>query len=466
MEYSNLCIDAGGMRGRAVISTLSGGKISFTDLLSWDNSPVFKDGCLCYNFDLIADKVYEAVKLAAGYNIESIGICGRGSEYGFISKGRLTGNIIHYADTSCDNIFDKFSQKSQLYTLTGVKPVSSCALFRLIGDKRKGYADKADKLLFLPDLIAYHLTGEYHCEKSAASCSSLLCKDGNGWNYALTDKLGLKRSLFPRITENCSVYGYLTEDICYTLKSECLPVISVCSRDIACAASICHEDNLFVFLGAYCYVGETREEPDTSDPVFTNERGLNSCVLRYAFSSGLILLKKLEKSLSERGEEVDFSDMEDMCNLIGARIIDISHPAFLSDDDIIESIKAYCESTDQQPPEETGEFIGTIYLSVVMKIRSFFEKTKGFYKGVELMGEGVKSPVFCQLISNALSLPLTCSSSDPVLSGNAMIQYFSTGKFKDIAAARESVLSDFKTYYPTGDTDDIYDLYKSITNIG
>jgi rhamnulokinase len=69
---------------------------------------------------------------------------------------------------------------------------------------------KTKKMLMIPDLFAYMLTGEMHEEATIASTSNLYDGRIKNWSFPLIEKLGLPKEIFADIIEPGSVYGTLS----------------------------------------------------------------------------------------------------------------------------------------------------------------------------------------------------------------------------------------------------------------
>ena len=67
--------------------------------------------------------------------------------------------------------------------------------------------DKAETLLFMPDLLAYFLTGEKSTEFTNASTGQLLDGETGDWCYSLIDAMSIPREIFTPIDQPGSFRG-------------------------------------------------------------------------------------------------------------------------------------------------------------------------------------------------------------------------------------------------------------------
>lgn len=83
------------------------------------------------------------------------------------------------------------------YAESGTQVMAINTLFQLYAMKKEDNAQLkvADKLLFMPDLFSYYLTGVANNEYSIASTSELLDAKARTWNFKLIRELGLPEHL-------------------------------------------------------------------------------------------------------------------------------------------------------------------------------------------------------------------------------------------------------------------------------
>ena len=119
--------------------------------------------------------------------VKSIAVDTWGVDYGLVDgAGRLRNNPRHYRDPrhakSMKDVLEIVSEQ-ELYAMSGVMPQQINTIFQLFGDLQDSGINSKDstmnpdadtRLLFLPDLFNYYLTGEQACEYTIASTSGLL----------------------------------------------------------------------------------------------------------------------------------------------------------------------------------------------------------------------------------------------------------------------------------------------------
>lgn len=79
---------------------------------------------------------------------------------------------------------------------------------------RKELLEKADKMILMPDLFNYFLTGEKKAEYSIASTTQLLDAKKGEWSDEVIEALGIPKHIFPEIVPTGTKIGTLTDEIC------------------------------------------------------------------------------------------------------------------------------------------------------------------------------------------------------------------------------------------------------------
>ncbi|MDO4744780.1 MAG: FGGY family carbohydrate kinase, partial [Clostridia bacterium] len=166
-----LAIDFGASSGRAILGSFDGEKIELTEVHRFSNDPRFENGELRWNAEQLFNEIKIGIKKASEIaDFDSIAIDTWGVDYGIIGKdGNLLENPYNYRDSRTDNVTEKAFKvipEKELYDMTGIQVMNINTLFQLFVDKN---LDKADKILMMPDLFGYFLTGEKYCESTICS---------------------------------------------------------------------------------------------------------------------------------------------------------------------------------------------------------------------------------------------------------------------------------------------------------
>lgn len=469
-----LAFDFGASSGRAIIGCFDGDKITLEEVHRFSNDPVSVGGTVYWDVLRLFYEIKQGIikaKIAGGF--DSIGIDTWGVDFGLIdSEGKLMENPVHYRDARTVGLVDeafKTMPKEKLYGITGIQFMELNTLFQLISLKknRPWMLERADKMLFMPDLFGYMLTGKMCAEYSIASTSQLIDLDKRTWSKEILDAFGIKESIFAPLVQPGTVLGELSKEICEECGVDPVPVISVCGHDTQSAiTSVPCEDGDFAFLssGTWSLFGTELDKPivnETSMNInITNEGGFDGSTGFLKNIIGLWLIQESRRQWKREGKEYSYADLEKLALAADPFkcFIDPDAPEFVPHGNIPERVREFCRKTGQYVPETVGEIMRCIYESLAMKYRLTFEKlrecTERDYPVIHVIGGGTKDGLLCQMTANSCDRTVKAGPIEATVMGNVAVQLMSDGSVKNIGQARKIVAdsSELKTFEPK-DTD-------------
>ena len=481
-----LAFDFGASSGRAIIGCFDGDKITLEEVHRFSNDPVSVGGTVYWDVLRLFYEIKQGIikaKIAGGF--DSIGIDTWGVDFGLIdSEGKLMENPVHYRDARTAGLVDeafKTMPKEKLYCITGIQFMELNTLFQLIALKkyRPWMLERADKMLFMPDLFGYMLTGKMCAEYSIASTSQLIGLDKRTWSNEILDAFGIKDSVFAPLVQPGTVLGELSKEICEECGVDPVPVISVCGHDTQSAiTSVPCEDGDFAFLssGTWSLFGTELDKPivnETSMNInITNEGGFDGSTGFLKNIIGLWLIQESRRQWKREGKEYSYADLEKLA--LAAEpfkcFIDPDAPEFVPHGNIPERVREFCRKTGQYVPETVGEIMRCIYESLAMKYRLTFEKlrecTERDYPVIHVIGGGTKDGLLCQMTANSCDRTVKAGPIEATVMGNVAVQLMSDGSVKNIGQARKIVAdsSELKTFEPK-DTDKWAEAYEDFLKI-
>lgn len=333
-------------------------------------------------------------------------------------------------------------------------PINS--LFQLITLKEL-YGEewsRACKVLLMPDLFNYMLTGNMAAEETILSTTQLFDLKERKMSREILKRFSIEESLFPPVVKAGTVAGNTRKGRIEALKGLDVDVISVCGHDTASAVLLTdafrNPDCLFLSCGTWSLLGGLTEQAVISTEGFehslTNELGYGSRNLFFKNITGLYLLEKFRKQLGERlgrtpryDEITAFvqNDWED------CRLIDIEEPVFGDEDvDARKAIDAYLLRTGQGLPREEMGYFKIIYQSLVetydKTVKAIEAVCTKKYNRLHIIGGGAKSPLLCEMIARRLSLPVTAGPYEATALGNIITQLVALGEVESMEEGLES----------------------------
>ena len=481
-----LAFDFGASSGRAIIGSFDGEKITLKEVHRFTNDPVDLGGTLYWDVLRLFYEIKQGIvkaKIAGGF--DSIGIDTWGVDFGLIDKnGRLLENPVHYRDKRTSGLVEesfKSVPRQKMYDITGIQFMELNTLFQLISLKkqRPEMLERADKMLFMPDLFAYFLTGKMCSEYSIASTSQLIDINTRTWSKELLDAFGIKESLFAPLTEPGTQLGNLSKEICEECGVESVPIISVCGHDTQSAiTAVPCESGDFAFLssGTWSLFGTELQKPivnETSLKInITNEGGFGGTTGFLKNIIGLWLIQESRRQWQREGKDYSYADLEKLAlsEEPFKCFIDPDAPEFVPQGNIPERVREFCRKTGQYVPESVGEIMRCIYESLAMKYRMTFEKlcecTGKDYPVIHVIGGGTKDGLLCRMTASSCGKTVKAGPIEATVMGNVAVQLMSDGTIGSISEARKAVAASesLKTYEPEN-TDEWIKAYESFVKI-
>ena len=130
-----------------------------------------------------------------------------GSRVLFMADGKLLENPVHYRDARNHGMVEQavaLLSKEEMYAITGIQFMDFNTAFQLLSlkQKRPALLERAKRLLLMPDLFVYFLTGEQIAEYSIATTTQLIDLQTGDWSPRMTEALGLPAEILPPVIVN------------------------------------------------------------------------------------------------------------------------------------------------------------------------------------------------------------------------------------------------------------------------
>jgi len=452
-----IAIDLGASGGRVMLGRWDGHALGLEELHRFPNDAVHVNGTLHWDILRLLHEIKQGLTKAAQHEITAIGIDTWGVDFGLLDRrGRLLENPVHYRDGRTQGVAEEVDKRippEELYAETGLQRMPFNTIYQLYALKlrRPEALENAGRLLFLPDLLGYFLTGEMAAERSIARTSQLLNIHSGEWSQRIFDTLELPRGLFGEIVPSGTALGTLLPEIQEETGLGPVPVISVCGHDTqsaVCAAPAAGEEFAFLSSGTWSLFGTELDRPIVNETSFamnmTNEGGFSKT--RFLKNiTGLWLIQESRRHWARHGGNYSYADLERLALEAPAfaRFIDPDDPAFAAPGNVPERIREYCTKTGQPPPASVGETVRCIYESLAMKYRATLEKletcTNRRYPCLHVIGGGVKDGLLCKMTANACGIPVLAGPAEATVLGNVAAQMIAQGEIKGLKEAREVV---------------------------
>ncbi len=483
-----LSFDFGASSGRAMLAELKNGKIDMNEIHRFSNDTVIMNGTMYWDVLRLLFEIKTGITKAVNAGgFDAIGIDTWGVDFGLIDKrGKLIGNPVHYRDPRTEGIAEEISgiiSREELYSRTGTQYMRFNTLYQLmyLKNHEPELLLNAEKLLLMPDLLAYMLTGEVKAEASIVSTTNLFDPYKRDWDFELIQKLGLPESIFPPVIKAGETYGMLSDGICEELGCKKVPVIAVNEHDTASAVvatpSIT-DDFVYISCGTWSLFGIETPKPiltkEAAELNFTNEGGYQDTVRFLKNIMGLWLIQESRRQWKREGDDVGFDVLEK--EALSAKpfqcFIDVDNPAFETAGNLPKRVIKFCERTGQYVPQTRGEIMRCIYQSLAMKYKYTFHMLSKIgekeYRRINILGGGIKDNLLCQMAADACNAEVLAGPSEATVMGNIAVCFAALGDIEDFAGIRRVVSdsTELKTYAPRENSawEQAYSDYLKILN--
>lgn len=495
-----LAFDLGASSGRAIIGKYDRNEqlITIEEIHRFPNDPVRVDGHLHWDIMRLLHEVKQGILKAKhlGYDqIESIAIDSWAVDFGLLdANGELLGNPYHYRDCLTDGIMEQVVEKlgrERIYASSGLQFLPFNTIYQLYALKLHNpeLLARADKLLMIPDLLRYYLTGELHSEFTNATTTQLLNATMQTWDGDILSELGIPSGIFLPPVRSGTFVGRLSASICEELGVMAIPVIAVgehdtasavaavpaFSADLAAAASAPvaavpagssvaegAESGHFAYLcsGTWSLMGTEVKQPVLNEQAlalnFTNEGGVYDTYRLLKNIMGLWIVQECRRVWEKEGHSWTFAELVELAAqaVPFQSLIDPDHNMFLSPAHMPEQIQQYCRDSSQYVPDMPGAIMRCVLESLALKYRVVLEWTEQLsgqrYEGLHLVGGGSNNELLNQFTANAIARPVWVGPTEASAIGNLIVQWTTLGYITDLNEGRSIIRQSFpiETYEP------------------
>ena len=477
-------IDLGATSGRVILATITEHNINLEEIYRFPDPIIEMQGHFYWDFPAIYQSVIKGLAKIAeqGIKVESIGIDTWGVDFVTFGKdGQMLRLPYCYRDPHTVGAPEKFFERmprKELYEKTGIQIMNFNSVFQLDTLRRNNCSalEAAEKILFIPDALAYLLTGEMVTEYTIASTAQMINPRTKQWDDDILRVLNLTADNFGRMIMPGEQIGTLTEEVQRLTGLGAVPVVAVASHDTGSAvAAVPAEDANFAYLssGTWSLMGVESPEPVISERSFqlnfTNEGGIEGTIRVLKNICGMWLLERCRAEWPEMDYPTLIAEAEaaePFRSLINPDAACFANPASTT-----EAIVNYCHATKQPAPESIGQFTRCIFESLALRYRQVIamlqELSPVEVNRLYVIGGGARNATLNQFTANAIGMPVETGSSESTAIGNVMMQAKWAGVVATIGDMRAMIrhsLTDSQHYEPSDNAvwQSAYEKYLSV----
>ena len=486
-EY--LALDLGASGGRAIIGRFDGARLTLEEVHRFPNGPMqLPTACgLSLFWDVLSlfrevkTGIAKAISASAG-ELVSVGLDTWGVDFGLLDKaGVLLGNPYHYRDSRTDGMMEEAFRRvprEALFAETGTQFLQLNTLYQLLALAVRGdpVLAAAHKLLMMPDLLNYWLTGRAVGEYTIASTSQCLDPFTRNWAKPLLRKLELPTHIFPPLIQPGTVLGELLPWVTEETGAKDISVVAPGCHDTASAvAAVPAAGTDFAYLssGTWSLIGKEADQPAVNERSlafnFTNEGGVCDTIRLLKNIAGLWLIQECRRTWALEGARLSWDDIVGLAAAAPAfrSVIDVDAGDFVKPGDMPARIQAYCARTGQPVPDDKGAIARVVLESLAIKYRrvlEMLEELGGYRLGtLHIVGGGTQNRLLSQFAADAIGRLVVAGPIEATAIGNILMQMLATGAIGSLQQGREIVRRSFPTeIFEPGDRtawDDAYERF-------
>jgi len=465
-------VDLGASGGRVIAGVVDGDRVDLVEIHRFPNAAVAIDGHLRWKIDVLFGEVLVGLaKLASRYpQVESIGIDTWAVDYGLLGMaGELLEDPIAYRDgrtaASVAWVHDRVDP-AELFAINGLQFLPFNTIYQLAAERQSSRWSSTRRVVLLPDLIAYWLTGELGTEATNASTTGLVDVRTGAWSDPLLDLLGIDSGLLPRIERSGTVRGEVLPERCAELGLRPGTVVTtVGSHDTASAVvALPATDRSFAYIasGTWSLVGLELDGPvlttDARTANFTNEGGVDGRTRFLRNVGGLWLLQESMREWAEQGRAVDLEGViaDAAAIATGGPEFDVDDDSFIPPGDMPHriAVRAGDPTLADDPPRLARCVIDSLAGAYVRTIAAASRLADRPVEIIHVVGGGAQNHLLCQQTADRSGLPVTAGPVEATALGNVLIQARAHGAAPSTLKGLRSLVEQrdvIRTHFPKHD---------------
>lgn len=464
-----LAADLGASNGRVLLGKWDGGRFDLEVLHRFENGPTQVLGRLYWDVLALWRELNAGIARYAATYVEplaGIGLDTWGVDYALLdSAGRLLGNPVHYRDSRTNGVMEKVFEvvpRREIFEVTGLQFLQLNTLIQLCSMRlaRDPQLDCAARLLMMPDLFHYWMTGQQIAEYTIASTSQMLDATTRSWAQDLLHRLELPTHILPDIVQPGTVLGPLLPEL---VKAAGLrnapPVIAVASHDTGSAvAAIPGLDvhSAYLSSGTWSLMGVEVDEPVINEKTlalnFTNEGGVDGKIRLLKNITGLWLLQEARRQWEREGHSYTWAELLAAAEEAPAfrSLVNPDAPDFFEPSNMVDTIQAFCRRTGQPVPQSVGEVVRCCLESLALRYRWVVEALEEILAAagrgdgrqihvIRVVGGGSQNRLLNQFTADACGRTVITGPVEAAALGVIMMQAVATGHLAGVREGRAAI---------------------------
>lgn len=413
-----VAIDLGATSARYAAGWIEDGRIRYEVIEQIAHEPVEWNGQSFWDMDALMRLCKRALRLAQEHD-STIGIDSWAVDHGFLNVSeKLLMAPVCYRDLSHQRVFKQFAEERPgLYAETGIQHQPFNTIYQLYARAQEAPELKEAIWLLMPDLIGCLLGAAPHVEMTNASTTQLVDTKGD-WSSKAFEMID-----WPVPTLPISKPGQVLIDI------ETSRLVAVGSHDTASAVfgmGPIADDQAYMSVGTWSLLGCLLDEPNLSDPNFTNERAVDGRIRYLANVPGFYVINRLHDELGIADSVPDWLRQVEAVD--PKEGVDLMDQRFFNPATMVEEL-----GVDESNAARIA--LASLVRTSATQIERLEKNVERTFTSIRVSGGGSESEVFCQALANASGKRVLAGPKEATLLGNFAVQFFADGRVDSLAAA-------------------------------
>jgi rhamnulokinase len=452
-----LALDLGAESGRAILGSLADGKLAVDELHRFDNTPVREADGLYWDTEKLWAEIRRGIAVAVDDRrvpLDGIGVDTWGVDFGLLGEdGALIGRPRHYRDSRNNGVMEKIFEivpRAEVFGYTGIQMMQINSLVQLFAMKMEDAPAlrSAQRLLSIPDLFNYWLTGHAKSEATIASTTQFFNPSQMAWATELLKRLNLPADILCPVVHPGTPLGRTTEP-------PHVPVYAVAGHDTGSAVAAVPAEHgrhwCYISSGTWSLMGLELDAPiinqQSLEANITNEVGVAGKIRFLKNIAGLWLVQECRRAWREEGHEYTYEELTWMAAEARPFAASVDPDAFLEPGEMPRKIAEYCRSTGQAPPATHGEYVRSILESLAHRYREVLKDLE-LLSGrridvIHIVGGGSKNRLLNQLVADCTGRPVVAGPSEATAIGNILVQAMGAKELSGLDEIRAVVRRSF-----------------------
>jgi rhamnulokinase len=456
-----IAVDLGAGSGRVFLAGVGEDELLVHEVRRFESPPRHAAGHLRWDLSEIFRQVREGLREAGeiardlGRPVRSIGVDSWGVDYGLVDgEGALLEDPVCYRDDRTRGVMERIIAavpRDEIFARTGTQFHEINTLFQLVAHARSGIPERAARMLLIPDLIGFLLTGRAVAEYTNATTTQLVGVRSSDWDRELAERLGLPSHLLPEIVPAGTDLGPLRAPLVESVRLGGVRVVATATHDTASAVAgtPLGDGWAYVSSGTWSLVGVERGSalvtPEVARANFTNEGGAFGTVRFLKNVMGLWILEACRREWKALGLDVAYDRLleptDTNAGSPGAIFPDDSR--FLNPPSMLAAIGEQLAEQGARMPADPPAVAKLILDSLALRYASVLvtvaRLTGRPVAGVHIVGGGSRNDYLNQAAADAAGVPVTAGPTEATVIGNVLVQAIAAGRFASLADARAHV---------------------------